>query len=268
MFEPLPDDIMTVLAASAARLGSYADVRFRSEIGSTNDAALALAVAGATEGTSVLADVQHRGRGRRGRDWFSPAGAGLYLSVIVRPTVTAEVAPVLTLGAGVAVARAIRGVAGLPVDLKWPNDIVIGRPWRKLGGVLSEAASAGATIDAVVVGIGINLRPAAYPPAVATRATSLETELGRPIERAPLVAALLVELRAMTERLHTGGRDAICGEWRVFGRAGLAGAAVSWDDHTGARRGRAVDIASDGALVVDVAGRLERVIAGEVLWES
>ncbi len=268
MFDALPDDIAAALAAAEPTLGPYASLRYAAEIGSTNDAALALALAGAPEGTSVLADLQTRGRGRRGREWFSPPESGLYLSVVVRPRLAAEVVPVLTLAAGVAVAEAIRAMTTLPIELKWPNDIVIGRPWRKLGGVLSEGASAGGRLDAVVIGIGVNLRATSYPPELTGRATSIETELGRPIDRAPCLVALLARLRAIMDRLHADGREAICRDWRTFGRRGLHGAAVRWTDRSGDRRGRAMDIDADGALLVDVGGRVERIIAGEVLWES
>jgi BirA family biotin operon repressor/biotin-[acetyl-CoA-carboxylase] ligase len=268
MFDAIPDDIAVALAAAEPALGPYASLRYAAEIGSTNDAALALALAGAPEGTSVVADLQTRGRGRRGRDWFSPPESGLYLSAIVRPRLAADVVPVLTLAAGVAVAEAIRALAGLPIELKWPNDIVIGRPWRKLGGILSEGASAGGRLEAVVIGIGVNLRATSYPPELAGRATSVETELGRPIDRAPCLVALLARLRAIMERLHAEGRDAICREWRSFGRHGLHGAAVRWIDRGADRRGRARDIDADGALLVDVDGRVERIIAGEVIWES
>lgn len=267
MFEPLPEDIARAVAAAEQTLGPYAALKYCAEIGSTNDAALALALAGAPDGTAVLADRQTSGRGRRGHDWFSPPESGIYLSVIVRPRVAADVLPVVTLAAGVAVAQAIRDVTGLVVDLKWPNDVVIGRPWRKLAGVLCEGASAGGTIDAVVVGIGLNVLSASYPPALASRASSLETELGRPVERAPTIVALLGRVRAIMDGLEREGRESIRAAWRELGRAGFESVVVRWRDVTGERQGRPVDIDVDGALLVDVRGRIERVIAGDVVWE-
>lgn len=266
MFEPLPEDLAVALRRSPT-LERWADVRFKADVGSTNDLALSLAAAGAREGTAVVADVQRAGRGRRGRAWCSPPGAGLYVSVIVRPRLAADVVPVLTLAAGVAAAEAIRQAAGLPVELKWPNDLVVSRPWRKVGGVLSEAAAAGGRVDAVVIGIGINLRPASYPPEVASLATSLETELGRSVDRGALLAAVLERLRANVELVHGAGAEGVCRAWRIHGGAGLRGAPVRWEDAAGPRRGRAVDIAPDGALLVQTAEGVERVVAGEVLWE-
>jgi BirA family biotin operon repressor/biotin-[acetyl-CoA-carboxylase] ligase len=266
--DPRPADLTRALEAAADRLGAYGRLRYRAEIGSTNDAAIALALAGEPAGTSVVAEVQHAGRGRRGRDWFSPAGAGLYLSVLVRPRGRAAGTPLITLAAGVAVAQAIRAVAGLPVELKWPNDVVIGRPWRKLGGVLCEGVGAGPRLDAVVIGVGLNLRRAVYPPALAARATSLEVELGRAIDRAPLVVEVLAAIRTMIELLERGHRDAVCNAWRTLGQAGLAGATVRWDGEGGARQGLARGIDADGALLVERDGRQERVIAGGVEWEG
>jgi BirA family biotin operon repressor/biotin-[acetyl-CoA-carboxylase] ligase len=263
----LPADLAAALDAAAPALGEFARLRHVAEIDSTNDVALSLAGAGAPQGTSILADRQRSGRGRRGRAWFSPAGAGLYLSVIVRPHVPAHALPLVTLGAGVAAADAVRATTGLPIELKWPNDLVIGRPWRKLAGVLCETAGAGSRVDAVVIGIGINLLTAAYPPDIAGRATSIEAEMGRPIERAPLVVHLLVGLRRIVQTLYDGRAEAVCAEWRTFARAGLQGAPVRWYDQDRERRGRASDIDVDGALLIDTGGRVERIVAGEVMWD-
>ena len=265
MTEALPDDVARALRSAESRLRGFTIARYAAEVGSTNDLALELAEAGAAEGTAVLADSQRAGRGRRGREWFSPPGAGVYLSVIVRPAEPATTS-LLTLAAGVAAARAIVAATGLAVELKWPNDLVIGRPWRKAGGILCEAVGAPA-IAAVVVGIGINLRHLAYPPELAGRATSIEGELGRAADRGMLVAELLANLASVLERLRRGRAQELCDEWRQLGRHGLADAPVRWHDQQGERRGRARDIDVDGALVVDVAGREERLVAGEVTWD-
>ncbi len=267
MFAPVPADVAGALEAAAARLRGFQRLRYCAETTSTNDVALTLATAGEPAGTSVLADGQHAGRGRRGHDWFSPAGAGRYLSVIVRPRAAPAGVPILTLAAGVAVAEALRAVSGLPVELKWPNDVVIGRPWRKLGGLLCEAVGAGTCVDGVVVGVGLNLRPALYPPAVASRATSVEVELGRPIDRAPLIVEVLDRLRAMMDLIDRGDRDAVCAAWRRLGAAGLAGVPVRWQDQAMEYRGRTRGLDVDGALLVERDGHVERLIAGDVEWE-
>jgi BirA family biotin operon repressor/biotin-[acetyl-CoA-carboxylase] ligase len=267
MFDPLPDDLAAALARDAPRLGPFAAAYYRAEVESTNDVALALAASGAAEGTSVVADVQHRGRGRRGHEWFSPPGAGLYVSVIVRPGMEHGAPPLLTLAAGVAMAEAVAHITGLPVELKWPNDLVIGRPWRKLGGVLSETVSAGARMDAVVVGIGLNVRHVALPSSLARPATTNETELGRFVDRGSLLVEVLAQMRVSMERLHTGDRHSVTGRWRGFARRGL-GATVRWVDARGDHRGVARDIDDDGALIVAGREGTTRVVAGEVIWEN
>ncbi len=263
----LPQDLSDAIEAAHARLGAFQQIHYHPEVGSTNDIALALAAAGAAEGTSVLADQQRAGRGRRGRSWFSPPGAGLYVSAIVRPGVAAEWLPLTTLAAGVAVARAVTTVSALPIALKWPNDLVIGSPWRKVGGVLSESAGTGAEIDALVIGIGINLAVTATPPDLAGVATSIEAELGRPVDRAQVTVEVLAELNDVLQRLRAGERAWVCDEWRRFGRAGLGGARVRWDDQGIERSGFARDLDDSGALIVESAGRVERLIAGEVRWD-
>jgi BirA family biotin operon repressor/biotin-[acetyl-CoA-carboxylase] ligase len=263
----LPVDLADAFAASAERLPPELSVDWHREVDSTNDLALALAARDAPHGTVVLADAQRAGRGRRGHAWFSPPGAGLYVSAIVRGEFGAAL-PLLTLAAGAATAQAVAATTGLPVELKWPNDLVIGRPWRKLAGILCESTGAAASLDAVVVGIGVNLQPAAYPPELAGVATSIEVELGRAVDRAPLVAELLSLLYAAARQLSAGNRSELLDSWRKFGFRGLNGAAVRWHEQGAERRGRARDLDEAGALLVESDGRIERIIAGEVTWDQ
>jgi BirA family biotin operon repressor/biotin-[acetyl-CoA-carboxylase] ligase len=263
----LPADLAQTLVSAEPRLAGFARLRYFAEVESTNDVAMALAAGGAPEGTSVLADLQRAGRGRRGQSWFSPPGAGVYLSVVVRPGAVAAPVSFITLAAGVAAAESIVMITGLPVELKWPNDLVVGRPWRKLGGLLCESVGVGARVDAVVIGIGINLRPAAYPVEIADRATSIEAELGRPASRPALVVELLASIRDAIDRMRAGDRGAVCREWRRLGQAGLGGAPVRWREQGVLRRGLARDIDDDGALLVECEGGVERLVAGEVTWE-
>jgi BirA family biotin operon repressor/biotin-[acetyl-CoA-carboxylase] ligase len=264
--DPLPRDLSDALDEANARLGAFRRVYYYREVGSTNDLALALAGAGAVEGTVVLADYQRAGRGRLGRTWFSPPGAGLYLTAIVRPG-AADWLPLTTLAAGVAVARALTAVSALPIGLKWPNDLVIGQPWRKIGGLLCESSGTGAEIDALVVGVGVNLGLSAVPPDLADAASSIEAELGRPVDRSRVVVEVLAELHGVLSRLRAGERAWVCDEWRRFGRDGLRGARVRWDDQGVERFGFARDLDDTGALLVESAGRMERLIAGEVRWD-
>jgi BirA family biotin operon repressor/biotin-[acetyl-CoA-carboxylase] ligase len=268
IFDDVPVELAVAIARASERLGPFVNLRYAAELDSTNDTALALAQRGAGEGVSVLADYQRAGRGRRGRTWFSPGGAGIYLSALVMPP-SAEVPPgFITLAAGVSVAEAVRRVSGLPVLLKWPNDIVIGRHWRKIGGVLCETATAGAPVEVVVVGIGLNLSETVYPAEIRDRATSLEAELGRGVAVSALVVELLAQLKECMAWLRGGATDRIRRAWLALGAEGWIGARVAWHDGNTLRRGCVRGIDGDGALIVDVEGAAERIMAGEVHWET
>lgn len=267
MSDPLPADLARALASASARLGAFDRVEYFLEVDSTNNLALARALRGTPHGTVVLADAQRAGRGRQGRSWFSPPGAGIYLSAVIRSDAWAGALSLVTLAAGVAVARGLAAATGLALELKWPNDVVIGRPWRKVAGILSESASSGSRIDAVVVGIGVNVRKSAFPPEVADRATAIEMETDRPVDSAACVLEVLAALSDVTLQLGRGERTAILDAWRQYGRAGLGGSQVRWNDEGRVRQGRARDVDETGALVVDVDGRRERLVAGDVQWE-
>jgi BirA family biotin operon repressor/biotin-[acetyl-CoA-carboxylase] ligase len=262
MFSAPPADVQSAVDASRDRLGPFASLRYAESIGSTNDAALALAAAGEPEGASVLSDEQTAGRGRRGRSWSSPPGAGLYLSVILRGGGLTSLPGLVTLGAGVAASAAVQSATGLPVRLKWPNDLVIGAEWRKLGGILCEAHGS----DALVVGIGINLTPAAHPPEVMARAASIEGELARSVDRAAIIVECLAGLRALSSALRNGQGATVVNAWRDRAANGWRGAPVQWADGDHSVSAVAKDIDADGGLIVERDGRVERVVAGEVLW--
>lgn len=264
----MPADVSQALARVSVRAGAIGQCMYWIEsTPSTNDAAARLAESGADEGTTVVAEMQTAGRGRHGRVWFSPPGAGLYVSVIVRPaaaiTTGENPASLLTLASGVAVAEAVRAVTGLPAEIKWPNDVMIGR--RKLAGILAESAVQGGVLEFVVIGLGVNLHPAAYPPELAPRATSIEAETSRPANRALMLAEILAALGERYADLRAGRFDAILSAWRHLA-VSLPGARVEWDSPAGVVRGRAQDIDRDGALLVKVNATLERIVAGDVRW--
>ncbi|MGE0444171.1 MAG: biotin--[acetyl-CoA-carboxylase] ligase [Vicinamibacterales bacterium] len=251
--DTVPADIAGALGRAGTRLGLFgARLLWYDEIGSTNDTASRLADAGAAAGTVVAANAQTSGRGRLGRTWVSPPGAGLYFSVVLRPEM--HVVPMLTLAAGVAVADGIEAATGLTTTLKWPNDVQAGG--RKLAGILAEGGAF------VIVGIGINVRAAAYPPDIATRATSLEQELGRDVDRGLVLAECLAALNARSAELYAaGGASAIVAAWKRRA-APMWGRAVEWDSGRGVAEG----VASDGALLVRTARGVERILSGEVRW--
>jgi BirA family biotin operon repressor/biotin-[acetyl-CoA-carboxylase] ligase len=249
-------------------------ILFLPSTASTNDVAARLADAGAADGTTVVADTQTAGRGRLGRSWFSPPGAGLYVSVVVRPAVASPepwgrwprhpgemgglpISSQLTLVAGVALAEAVRTAT------KWPNDLVFGG--RKLAGILAEASAQGGAIDYVILGIGINVRAVTYPPEIALRASSVEAELGRPVDRGALFAALLANLGRGIDASAHDDIAAWLDRWRALSPSAV-GAVVEWRGPDGLRRGRTAGLDDDGALLVNARGAVERVVAGEVTW--
>ena len=259
----LPDDFAAALAVAGDRAGSFSRrVLWYAEVGSTNDIAATFADRGEPEGTVVIADAQSTGRGRHGRTWASPPGAGLYMSIVMRPAPHAV--SLLTIAAGVALADGIQAATGLHPHLKWPNDVYVGG--RKLAGILAEA---GTSKDGphVVLGCGVNLMPAAYPPDVAARATSIESELGRPIDRGLLLVECLAALHVRYRELQSRASAAVIARWRdravsTFGRR------VEWDVAGVTRHGVAEDIDETGALLVRDGAARARVISGEVRWLS
>lgn len=169
---------------------------------STNSDALAAARAGAPHGAVWFADEQTAGRGRGDHEWLSAAGEGLYVSVLLRPEIPLAHLPLLPLCAGLAAAHAIRVVCGLVIDLRWPNDLLIGP--RKTGGILVEASTGKGSSAFAVVGIGVNVHQSQFPEGLDTPATSLDREAGKRIPRQALLAALLQSLereaRALADR--------------------------------------------------------------------
>ncbi len=260
---PVPSDIADAVERAAARLGRFAGrLAYRSSVDSTNLVAGEFARTEPGEGRVVLADAQTAGRGRLGRTWVSPPGTGLYMSVVLRPShVTA---PLLTLMAGVAAAEGIEAATGWRPELKWPNDLVVGR--LKLGGILAEGSSGAEGLQSVVLGIGINLQNAAYPREVAGRATSLEAELGRPVERAPVFIEVLAALEHRYAQLSAGRRAGLLDDWRALA-VSSRGRRVEWEDaEGGVRTGLSHGIDESGALLVRTDTGIERIVAGEVRW--
>jgi BirA family biotin operon repressor/biotin-[acetyl-CoA-carboxylase] ligase len=259
------EEALTLARDRLGRLGS--SISYFSTVASTNDIAAERAANG-DEGAVVLAEAQTAGRGRMGRGWFSPPGNGLYVSVVLAPagSVDGERALTLvTLAAGVALAEGVEAAAALRADIKWPNDLYVAR--RKLAGVLAEAAPQSSGVPpTVVLGYGINVGASAYPPALVDRATSLETELGRPVDRPLLFVETLAALARRYDDLLGGRFDAILDAWRA--RAPRSrGARVSWTTPGGVRSGTTAGVDDRGALLVQVGDTVERIVSGELTWD-
>ena len=227
------------------------------ECGSTNDEAARLARAGARHGTIVIARAQRAGRGRDGRVWASPPG-GLYLSAVVRPPLPLADVPPMTLAIGVGLCDAARE-HGAPAALKWPNDLLVER--RKLAGVLVEAQSQGNRLDAVIVGIGVNLT-GPLDEAVAGTAVTLAEAAGQAIDRERFIARLLAHVEHWIDRYVAVGLDAIIPSWQarmapdLAARATVDGALLT---------GQVAGLDRDGALLLrDPSGQVHRVRSGDV----
>jgi BirA family biotin operon repressor/biotin-[acetyl-CoA-carboxylase] ligase len=260
--ERVPADLLEAIQHAQPRVGAFGRaIEWHDSITSTNDVASERAERGAPEGTTVAAGEQTAGRGRHGRTWASPAGSGLYVSVVLRPA--RDVVPLITIAAGVAIAEGISAATGLVCALKWPNDVYAGA--RKLAGILAEGAASSSTIAHVVLGFGVNLRPAAWPPDVAARATSIETELGRAVDRGLVFAECLAAFASRYDDLQRGRGEEVIAAWRVRARP-LLDRPVEWVGPHGREQGIARDIDSSGALIVDLGSGVSRVISGEVRW--
>jgi len=250
-------------AAGGGRFGASL-VSFAS-IGSTNDVARDLAGQGAPEGCVVVADQQLRGRGRMGREWVSPPGGGLWLSLVLRPRLPLARLGPLALVAAVGARSAVEQLTGVPCRLKWPNDLILGG--RKVGGILTEASggSADAPPSFVILGIGINvnLLPQEMPDWLRARATSLAWATGRTWPVAEVGAAVLARLEHCYRRFIERGFDEIRDEW-ITGSETI-GRLVTAATASGEITGRALGIDSYGRLVLLLAdGGTEHVTAGDV----
>ena len=176
--------ILRAVPEPLATQTDFTEVRWLSEVDSTNRYLIDEARAGAAAGLVVVADHQTAGRGRMGRTWVAPPGASLLVSVLLRPTIAVDRRHALVMVAGLAMAEAVEETTGVVAGLKWPNDLLVGD--RKLGGILAEASG-----DALVVGIGVNVEWVDVPTELTQIATACNLEGGRPVARRDLLDAFL-----------------------------------------------------------------------------
>jgi BirA family biotin operon repressor/biotin-[acetyl-CoA-carboxylase] ligase len=228
---------------------------------STNTEAARQAAAGAREGLCIVAREQTAGRGRRERVWVSPKDAGLYLSVVLRPRLEAAAWSLITLAAALAVRDALTEACELTTDIKWPNDLLA--RGRKLCGILSETCDGG---RACVVGIGVNLRDAAFSPEIAARATSVEAETARTPDREALLVALTRHLARRYEELQShDGEHATVRAWSAASSYAAGKRVRVALGNEGSFEGTTRGLEQDGALrVEDDSGTTRIVRAGDV----
>ena len=261
---PLPTELEPLLVT--ARFGR--ELVYQDRVDSTNRLASALAETGAAEGLTVIADAQDAGRGRLNRQWHSPPGINLYLSVVLRPAVSPQAVPSLALATGLAVLRAIGVLCPhLHVGLKWPNDLWL--DGRKLGGILCEMRSELDRVHHAIVGIGINVnaQTADWPPDLTTTAISLRQALGKPVSRPLLLAEILRRFEEVYDTWQRDGLKPLLPELETFSI--LNGRPVRVHDLAGDLTGIATGLTPAGALILEQPdGSRREVMAGEVRLRS
>lgn len=238
------------------------NVQFKSSLDSTNLWAKQLAEAGAEAGTLAVAETQTRGRGRRGRAWTSPEGKNIYMTLVLRPEIQPQDAPMLTLVMGLSAAQAAARVTGLSAGIKWPNDVVLEK--KKICGILTEMSVQAEYVDYVVIGVGINVNQEHFPEELEDKATSLRIQAGKKFRRAEIAAAVLEEFEKNYETfLKTCD---LSGLQEAYGRHLLnRDQEVRILEKEGEWRGTARGINRSGELLVELPdGKIRTVFAGEV----
>jgi BirA family biotin operon repressor/biotin-[acetyl-CoA-carboxylase] ligase len=234
------------------------DTRFSvvrvAETGSTNADLLAAAADGAPDGAVLTADHQSAGRGRRGRSWEAPPGSSLLMSVLLRPDLSPARVAVLTAAVGLAARHACAEIADVTPTLKWPNDLMVVTDDgdRKLGGILAESRLSAATVDSVVVGLGLNV---AWPETVPDELTGLAVALNHlrgdqpAVDRQELLTAMLVDLERRLGAIDGGDDEAVWSEWRTS--TSTLGRRVRVETGRAEIIGLAVGITGRGRLLID-----------------
>ncbi|MCC7557141.1 MAG: biotin--[acetyl-CoA-carboxylase] ligase [Methanobacteriaceae archaeon] len=239
-------------------------IYYYQEVDSTNELAKELAENGAEDGTLIIAQTQRRGKGRHGKKWISPSG-GIWMTIILRPTISPEKAPLLTLVTGVAVAETIKEQTGLDVKIKWPNDILIDE--KKVCGILTEAHARYNTLDYVIIGIGIdaNVDIELFPQELRNGATSIKQELEREISYVELVQRFLEKFEDFYFEFNEDKFPEILRKWRKYSKT--IGSYVEVHKKLGkVVRGEAVGINKKGALILELDdGTLRKVFSGECI---
>ena len=229
-------------------------------ISSTMDAATELGMKGSLEGAVVIAETQTKGRGRLRRSWISPKYKGIYLSLILRPKISPNQAPILTLLAAVSVCETIKEIAGLDARIKWPNDILINR--KKSGGILTELNAEMDEIRFVVIGIGLNVNN--DKKSLISGATSLKEERKESTDRIILLKKLLEKLDSNYRDFPKESHRKVTEKWRCL--SFTLGKRVKIISHHKQLEGVAVDIDVDGGLLLrNDSGLVQKVMAGDVV---
>ncbi len=260
-----PDALLAVDLQSRLATGQVIGnvIRVLPQTTSTNDEASRAALEDHPEGLVIFAESQSAGRGRMGRRWSSPAGRGLWFSVLLRPSLAPSECTQLTAASANALVRAIQSTTGITPEIKWPNDLLI--KGKKIAGILTEMSAELEHVRSVVLGIGIDANQTAseFPADIRNIATSLKLATGKSVSRADLAEAVLHELDREYARILAGDFAAVAEEWA--GYCTTLGKLATIDMGTRRVRGRAEALDENGALLLRTEhGRIERIIGGEV----
>lgn len=230
-------------------------------VSSTNDIARDLAASGTPEGLCVIAREQTAGRGRQGRSWTSPAGEGLYVSVVLRPEIPAAESTIITLAAAVAVAETLTADFRMSVDIKWPNDVLASG--RKVCGILVESAIENGRLQYAVMGIGVNVAQRFFPDEIRESATSLSLEIGRAVAPDDLLKPLLERLECWYAAATTQP-DQVIARWEELSSY-ARDCAVRIEAPDGPIEGVTRGLTPRGALIVELNnGARREIVSGEV----
>ena len=229
-------------------------------LASTMNVAMKLGAEAAPEGTLVLSESQTKGKGRLGREWFSPKYKGIYLSLILKPKISPTEASIFTILAGVSISEAIKETTGLDTHIKWPNDLLVGH--KKLGGILTELNAEMDEVNFVVIGAGLNVNN--DKKSLPEGATSLREHKKEPINRVSLLQEILRKIESNYLLFQKKGPHPIVEKWREYNIT--LGKRIKVHFHKEHIEGEAVDIDIDGGLLVRRdSGVTDKVMSGDVV---
>lgn len=258
-----PDTVLPLEIAAGLSCRTFACRIFSYEmIGSTNEAAHYFAKTGLPEGTLVIANTQSKGRGRLGRKWHSPAGKGIYFSLILRPNLPPDKTPGLSLTAGLAIIRAMYTISGLKMQMKWPNDILYNR--KKLAGILIELAAELDRVEYIIVGIGINVNHIKkdLPRSLQRTATSLKIITKKEVSRITLLQNILVQFEQLYGNFCRHGFKYIASELNQH--SAVLGKRVTLSLGKKKITGKVMGFDDNGGLLIKSRSSLRSYTAGEV----
>ncbi|MDA1475293.1 biotin--[acetyl-CoA-carboxylase] ligase [Bacillus changyiensis] len=237
-------------------------IYFKDSVSSTQKIAHELANNGSPEGTIIVADQQTEGRGRMARVWHSPAGNGIWMSLILRPTIPVQKTPQLTLLAAVAIVQAIEEQTGISPEIKWPNDILVNG--KKTVGILTELQAEADQVHSVITGIGINVNQVAsdFPDDLKETATSLRLVSGKKIDRAALIQTILLTFEKRYQDYTRHGFQPIKLLWESY--ALTLNRQLTARTLNGTFHGKSLGIDDEGVLLLETSEGIKRIYSADI----